>query len=251
MTCLEFTDAEKKRLLRNAQRSSPYWRACRSDAELLTFAEAFEFVRYARGEHIVRAGDVADFALLVVEGEARLDAACSRDPFGATRAEDRRKTAFGPGTVLGEMALFLGGRRAASVVACGSEKARGSDGGFGSDDDVESDAGSEAPDGAADAADGAATPEDALAKKKKRTETETPHTYAVRVYFDAFVDFFAAHPVLATRAFGAFANAAACRLDQWRLANAGESTEKKVSGSGGLDDVARRRNAREKKKRLR
>ena len=251
VTCLEFTDAEKKRLLRNAQRSSPYWRACRSDAELLTFAEAFEFVRYARGEHIVRAGDVADFALLVVEGEARLDAACSRDPFGATRAEDRRKTAFGPGTVLGEMALFLGGRRAASVVACGSEKARGSGGEFGSDDDVESDAGSEAPNGAADAADGAATPEDALAKKKKRTETETPHTYAVRVYFDAFVDFFAAHPVLATRAFGAFANAAACRLDQWRLANAGESTEKKVSGSGGLDDVARRRNAREKKKRLR
>jgi CRP-like cAMP-binding protein len=255
VTCREFTDCEKKRLLRNAQRASPYWRACRSDAELLTFAEAFEFVRYARGEHIVRAGDVADFALLVVEGEARLDKACSRDPFGIPpRAEDRRTTAFGPGTVLGEMALFLGGRRAASVVACGSEKIYRVGGDSESDDDVESDEQSEAPDGAADAAEGEkkVVPEDALAKKKKTKETATPHTYAVRVYFDAFVDFFAAHPVLATRALGAFANAAAGRLDRWRLANAGESPEKKVSGSGGRkDDVARRRNAREKKKRLR
>ena len=257
VTCREFTDCEKKRLLRNAQRASPYWRPCRSDAELLTFAEAFEFVRYARGEHIVRAGDVADFALLVVEGEARLDAACSRDPFGIPpRAEDRRKTSFGPGTVLGEMALFLGGRRAASVVACGSEKAHRVGGESETEDDVESDASSEAPEDDADAADGEkkVVPEDALAKKKKkkRTETETNNTYAVRVYFDAFVDFFAAHPVLATRAFGAFANAAAGRLDRWRLANAGESPEKKVSGSGGRkDDVAPRRNAREKKKRLR
>ena len=32
VTCSEFTDCEKKRLLRNAQRASPYWRACRSDA---------------------------------------------------------------------------------------------------------------------------------------------------------------------------------------------------------------------------
>jgi hypothetical protein len=244
VTCREFTDCEKKRLLRNAQRASPYWRACRSDAELLTFAEAFEFVRYARGEHIVRAGDVADFALLVVEGEARLDAACSRDPFGIPpRAEDRRKTSFGPGTVLGEMALFLGGRRAASVVACGSEKVHRVGGESETEDDVESDARSEAPEDDADAADGEkkVVPEDALAKKKKkkRTETETNNTYAVRVYFDAFVDFFAAHPVLATRAFGAFANAAAGRLDRWRLANAGESPEKKVSGSGGRkDDVA-------------
>ena len=63
----------KKRLLVRAQRSSPYWRACRTEFEFARFAEAFEFVRYAPGEHIVRAGDVADFALLLVEGGARLE----------------------------------------------------------------------------------------------------------------------------------------------------------------------------------
>ena len=60
------------------------------------------------------------------------------------------------------------------------------------------------------------------------------HTYAVRVYFDAFVDFFAAHPALATRAFGAFANAAAIRLDQWRLlAAASSSQDADISRGGG------------------
>jgi hypothetical protein len=148
------------------------------------------------------------------------------------------------------MALFLGGRRAASVVACGSEKVDRVGGESESDEELESDAGSEAPDGAADAADGEkkVVPEDALAKKKKRKETETPHTYAVRVYFDAFVDFFAAHPVLATRAFGAFANAAAGRLDRWRLANAGESPEKKVSGSEDERTTSREDETRGKKK---
>ena len=204
-----FDAHEKKRLLRDAQRSSPYWRAvCRSDAELLTFAEAFEFVRYARGEHIVRAGDLADFALLVVEGEARLDAegtslesrvrADRRDKHATWAA----KAAFGPGTVLGEMALFRkGGRRAAGVVACGSSAERGSGGESETDDDAESDAVSD--DALEDAANGAAAREDApplaFPTSETRAETKTLHTYAVRVYFDAFVDFFAAHPVLATR----------------------------------------------------
>ena len=39
----------KKRLLVRAQRSSPYWRACRTEFEFARFAEAFEFVRYAPG----------------------------------------------------------------------------------------------------------------------------------------------------------------------------------------------------------
>ena len=68
-----------------------------------------------------------------------------------------------------------------------------------------------------------------LAKTRRKR-----HTYAVRVYFDAFVDFFAAHPALATRAFGAFANAAAIRLDQWRLLAASSSShDADISRGGG------------------
>ena len=256
-----FDAHEKKRLLRDAQRSSPYWRAvCRSDAELLTFAEAFEFVRYARGEHIVRAGDLADFALLVVEGEARLDAegtslesrvrADRRDKHATWAA----KAAFGPGTVLGEMALFRkGGRRAAGVVACGSSAERGSGGESETDDDAESDAVSD--NALEDAANGAAAREDApplaFPTSETRAETKTLHTYAVRVYFDAFVDFFAAHPVLATRAFGAFANAAARRLEQWRLLVSTEPFPPELDASGGRGEPKTRTGAKRRDERAR
>ena len=104
----------KKRLLVRAQRSSPYWRACRTEFEFARFAEAFEFVRYAPGEHIVRAGDVADFALLLVEGGARLET----NDVCLHLGESANDVTFGPGAVLGEMALFrAGGRRSAGATA--------------------------------------------------------------------------------------------------------------------------------------
>ena len=244
----------KKRLLVRAQRSSPYWRACRTEFEFARFAEAFEFVRYAPGEHIVRAGDVADFALLLVEGGARLE---TNNAFQQCE-QSANDVTFGPGAVLGEMALFLaGGRRSAGATAFFSDtdsplsdfSESGSESGA-SESETESETASEpvSDDGVLTGgvhpgvagADGSETRR--LAKtfdptRRFHDEAKTRrkrHTYAVRVYFDAFVDFFAAHPALATRAFGAFANAAAIRLDQWRLlAAASSSQDADISRGGG------------------
>ena len=109
------------------------------------------------------------------------------------------KKKLGPGAIIGEMGLLLGGFRKADVVACAS----GDD-----EDDFGNVLGNEEALGMRRDADGASS------------------TLCVRIYFDAFVDFFAKHPDLATRAFGSLTNTATSRLKRWLLVEK-EGREKK------------------------
>ena len=203
----------KKTLPRDARRGSScrwYWCACRSDAERVTFAEALESARVARGARVTRAGALADSALPVVEGEARFGepSAPSSRGFARNDADGCRATC------LGEMGRFReGGRGAAGAAARGRAAKRGSGGDSASDSASDS-----ARDSASDVReetfgeDAEAETSETAAKTETETETETTRrrarARAARVAFDAFVDFFAAPPISATRARGAFAVAA-------------------------------------------
>jgi CRP-like cAMP-binding protein len=108
------------------------------------------------------------------------------------------KKKLGPGAIIGEMGLLLGGFRKADVVACAS----GDD-----EDDFGNVLGNE----------------EALGMRR---DAGASSTLCVRIYFDAFVDFFAKHPDLATRAFGSLTNTATSRLKRWLLVEK-EGREKK------------------------
>ena len=79
-------------------------------------AREFELVGTTRARRFA-AGDDADFAALVVDGFARVDVV---DSTGARRSIGT----FGPGALIGEMALWEGGVRSADVVAAGPTKPR-------------------------------------------------------------------------------------------------------------------------------
>lgn len=199
----------KARLLKQAQKVSADWHVCRTDREYETLARSFELVRYGADEKITAKGDVADFVGLVVAGSCYV--------VGTSKTTDKViKKKLGPGTIIGEMGLLLGGDRKADVVASGR----------GTEDDVEGDG---------------ETFHSSLNSSKKQTQ-DSGDTLCVRIYFDAFVDFFAREPDLATRAFGSFANAATSRLKRWRLLEkAGKEAVEKESEDSSKEESETRK----------
>src|SRR5262245_26001994 len=75
------------------------------DDELQMLAELFVEVSYHRGDTVCLEGEVGDTFFVCVSGELEVWG-------GAPRRIINR---LGPGEVLGEMSLLLGGRRAATV----------------------------------------------------------------------------------------------------------------------------------------
>jgi CRP-like cAMP-binding protein len=82
---------------------------CLDDAERAQLANSLRVHAFADGAWVVRAGDTGDSMFVVVEGvlDVRLGVV----------GGDRRVNVLGPGSVLGERALFTGEPRSASVKA--------------------------------------------------------------------------------------------------------------------------------------
>ena len=191
--------------LGRAQARSRYFRGF-DPVEVEAMAREFELVRYDAGETVIAAGDAADFAALVVDGFARVDVV---DSTGARRSIGT----FGPGALIGEMALWEGGVRSADVVAAGAEKI----------DEKESTASARAFE-SRDAKknplgflDGDGNGDDETKSAGFASRDSNSRTLAVRFHFDTLASFFERRPKIAARLFRVFARASSSRLREWRL----------------------------------
>ena len=193
--------------LGRAQARSRHFRGF-DPVEVEAIAREFELVRYDAGETVVAAGDDADFAALVVEGFARVDVV---DSTGARRSIGT----FGPGALIGEMALWEGGVRSADVVAAGSDAEPRRD-------EKKISRASSTPttlgflDGDADG-----TKPAGLGFVSRGSNS---HTLAVRFHFETLASFFERRPKTATRLFRVFARSSSSRLREWRLRAAADRT---------------------------
>ena len=191
--------------LGRAQARSRHFRGF-DPVEVEAIAREFELVRYDAGETVVAAGDDADFAALVVEGFARVDVV---DSTGARRSIGT----FGPGALIGEMALWEGGVRSADVVAAGSDAEPRRD-------EKKKSHASSTPttlgflDGDADG-----TKPAGFASRGSNSRT-----LAVRFHFETLASFFERRPKTATRLFRVFARSSSSRLREWRLRVAADRT---------------------------
>ena len=165
-------------------------------------AREFELVRYDAGETVIAAGDAADFAALVVDGFARVDVV---DSTGARRSIGT----FGPGALIGEMALWEGGvrsadRRRAEKIDEKEQTAR----------PLESRDAKKNPLGFLD---GDGNGDDETKSAGFASRDSNSRTLAVRFHFDTLASFFERRPKIAARLFRVFARASSSRLREWRL----------------------------------
>ena len=121
--------------------------------------------------------------------------------------EKRTAGVFGPGSLIGEMALWEGGTRSADVIATG-----GGVSGAGGSNKASSSSSAASPLGltskmSSSSSSAAATTED----------DDPGETLVAQFHFDEFVEFFLRWPPVAMKLFQVFVQASTSKLKEWRL----------------------------------
>ena len=164
------------KLMGKVQSRSQFWKGFTQEECKLMGSEV-EIIRYKAGERLMRTGDQADFVALILSGGARVEVVAPQT------GERRTAGVFGPGSLIGEMALWEGGIRSADVIATGRSVlgpgGSGSGGGGGNENPGE--------------------------------------TLVAQFHFDEFVDFFLRRPLVAMKLFQVFVQASMSKLKEWRL----------------------------------
>ena len=121
--------------------------------------------------------------------------------------EKRTAAVFGPGSLIGEMALWEGGTRSADVIATG-----GGVSGAGSSSKASSSSSSASPLGLTSKMSSSSSSATAT------TEDDDPgETLVAQFHFDEFVEFFLRCPPVAMKLFQVFVQASTSKLKEWRL----------------------------------